>query len=273
MTKKTISHDPLAKLAQELKLRNYSKQTVKSYLYYNKNFLSFINKSPRDVCSNDIKSYLEHLMDRGKSAILAFNALKFYYFQVLRRKFFVNLILPKRQKKLPVVLSRQEVGRLADALGNPKHKLIILLAYSAGLRVSEVINLKVTDLDFDRLVIHLKGAKGGKDRITLLSEKLVFQVKELIANKTSGDYVFSRSDGRRLTSRTGQKIFSAACQKAGVKAGATFHCLRHSFATHLLEQGVDIRYVQEFLGHSNIRTTQIYTHVTNLGIKNIKSPL
>ena len=156
---------------------------------------------------------------------------------------------------------------------NPKHKLILALAYGAGLRVSEIINLRVRDIDLQELTIHPKQAKGKKDRITLLAEGLRPAIKNLTAGKNANDFVFSSERGGRLTTRTAQKIFEKALKKAKIKKKATFHSLRHSFATHLLENGVDIRYVQELLGHQNIRTTQRYTQVTNPKLKNIKSPL
>jgi site-specific recombinase XerD len=149
---------------------------------------------------------------------------------------------------------------------------MIALAYSGGLRVSEIINLKIKDLDLAELIIHIKNAKGNKDRITVFPEKLVMDLRKLIANKNFNDYVFASERGGKLTERTAQKIFENALKKSEIKKEATFHSLRHSFATHLLENGTDVRYVQELLGHSNIRTTQIYTKVTNPKLKNIKSP-
>ncbi|MCX6800459.1 MAG: tyrosine-type recombinase/integrase, partial [Candidatus Falkowbacteria bacterium] len=156
---------------------------------------------------------------------------------------------------------------------NKKHSLMIALAYASGLRVSEVVSLKVKDLNLLEFTIHLKSTKGDKDRITILPEKLIKDIENMIMHKSLNDYVFSSERGGKLTERTAQKIFENALQKSGIKKDATFHSLRHSFATHLLENGVDIRYVQELLGHQNIRTTQIYTHITNPSLKNIKSPL
>lgn len=150
---------------------------------------------------------------------------------------------------------------------------MVAIAYSGGLRVSEIVNLKVNDLDLPELMIHLKGAKGNKDRITILPEKLIKDIQNLVSSKSYNDYVFSSERGGKLTERTAQKVFENALKKSGIKKEATFHSLRHSFATHLLENGVDIRYVQELLGHANIRTTQIYTKVTNPALKKIKSPL
>jgi len=147
------------------------------------------------------------------------------------------------------------------------------LSYGAGLRISEVVNLKVKDINLEELTIHLKNAKGKKDRITIFPEKIKNDLQNLITSKNLNDYLFESERGGKLTERTAQKIFEKALQQSGIKKEATFHSLRHSFATHLLENGVDVRYVQELLGHQNIRTTQRYTQVTNPKLKNIKSPL
>ena len=179
----------------------------------------------------------------------------------------------KKNKSLPVVLSRPEIEKLLEVTGNTKHRLLLSLAYGAGLRVSEVINLKVSDIDPGELTVHIKLAKGKKDRITISPERLVSDIQNLIAGKDKNDFVFSSERGGNLTTRTAQKVFENSLKKAKVSKEATFHSLRHSFATHLLENGVDVRYVQELLGHQNIRTTQLYTQVTNPKLKNIKSPL
>ncbi|MCG2686969.1 tyrosine-type recombinase/integrase, partial [Candidatus Parcubacteria bacterium] len=163
--------------------------------------------------------------------------------------------------------------KILNQIKNDKHRLMISLAYGAGLRISEVINLKAQDIDVDGLTIHLKQAKGKKDRLTILSSKIKDELAEFLINKQAKDLVFESERGGKLSERTAQKVFEKALRVAGIKKNATFHSLRHSFATHLLENGVDVRYVQELLGHANIRTTQIYTKVTNPSLKNIKSPL
>ena len=172
-----------------------------------------------------------------------------------------------------MVLSRVEIEKVFSATLNTKHRLLLALAYGAGLRVSEIVDLRVGDIDFDELVIHLKQAKGNKDRITVFPEKLVTDIRNLVAGKNTDDFVFASERGGKLTVRTAQKIFENSLKKNAIRKDATFHSLRHSFATHLLENGVDVRYVQELLGHQNIRTTQRYTHVTNPSLKRIKSPL
>jgi site-specific recombinase XerD len=146
------------------------------------------------------------------------------------------------------------------------------MAYAAGLRVSEVVRLRIKDVDLARMLIHVKAAKGRKDRITVFPEKLKRDFTEMVGGRSCDEFIFVSGRGGRLTERTAQKIFVKALILANIKKDATFHSLRHSFATQLLENGIDVRYVQELLGHQNIRTTQIYTHITNPGLKNIKSP-
>jgi len=204
---------------------------------------------------------------------LALNAVKFLYSEVLKEPQKIDLKFAKRSKKLPVVLSHTEIEKIIEATDNTKYRLMISLGYACGLRVSKVVNLRVADLDIDELVVILKGAKGKKDRISVLPEKLQDVLRNVVAGKNTNDFVFDSNRGGKLTTTSLQKMFRKSLAKAQINKPATFHSLRHSFATHLLESGTDVRYVQELLGHSNIRTTQIYTQVTNPKLKNIKSPL
>jgi site-specific recombinase XerD len=162
---------------------------------------------------------------------------------------------------------------MLDVTKNTKHRLMLALAYGAGMRVSEVVALRVSDIDLHELTIHIKQAKGQKDRISVIPESWVDSLRTWAGAKAGHEFVFASDRGGILTTRTAQKIFEHALAKAGIQKSATFHSLRHSFATHLIENGVDIRYVQVLLGHNNIRTTQRYTHVTNPMLKNIQSPL
>ena len=200
-------------------------------------------------------------------------AIKYFYREIMKSKIAIDIRFAKTPSKLPIVLSRDEIKKILEVIKNEKHNLMIALAYSAGLRVSEIINLKIKDINLEELTIHLKGAKGNKDRITIFPEKLKDKITEITALRDKNNFVFESARGGKLTERTAQKVFENALKKAGIKKEATFHSLRHSFATHLLENGVDVRYVQELLGHANIRTTQLYTKVTNPTLKNIKSPL
>jgi len=266
----------LNQVKTELKIRNYSPKTVSAYLSCLENYFVYKKVNLDKIDQDDIRQYLLYKQDKGYSpqtVNLYLNAIKFFYHYIIRSPENFNIKFTKRNKLLPVVLSRQEIQDLLKTIKNNKHSLLLSLSYGAGLRVSEAINLKVNDLDLDELTIHIKEAKGKKDRLTLIPEKLVESLRNLIADKASHDYLFISERGGKLTERTAQMVFEKALKNSSIKKDATFHSLRHSFATHLLENGVDVRYVQELLGHQNIRTTQIYTHVTNPGIKNIKSPL
>lgn len=262
-------------ITNEMKLRNYSKNTLDSYIRVVREVYIFFGKPLNELKTEDLKKYLLHLHDQGKSSqsiSLAANAINFLYTQIYKKSDFEKIRHPKKSKKLPIVLNREEIRLILSQTNNLKHKTILGLSYGSGLRVSEVVNLKVQDIDcVDRTVIIRQG-KGKKDRISVLSENLIDSINSMIAGKEKNDYVFISERGGCLTTETVQKIFKNCLQKSGVKKPATFHSLRHSFATHLLENGVDIRYVQELLGHQNIRTTQIYTRLTNPGFKKIKSP-
>ena len=266
----------LEKTRQELRLRNYSFKTIKAYLGCLREYFDFKKFDLEKIDEENIKQFLLNKQDKNYSSQtinLYLNAIKFFYREVLKIPQKINLKFAKRNKKLPIVLSREEIKSIINLIKNPKHKLIISLAYGAGLRISEVVNLRVNDINLEELTIHLKNAKSKKDRITIFPEKIEQDLKILIASKDLDDILLISERGGKLSERTIQKIFSNYLQKAKIKKKATFHSLRHSFATHLLENGVDVRYVQELLGHQNIRTTQIYTHVTNPQIRNIKSPL
>lgn len=261
---------------QELLIRNYSSKTSSNYLSILEKYFQFKQQNLSSLDTANIKQFLLQLQTAGLSAQtrnVYLSAIKFYYYQVIKIPDRINLKAAKTQSKLPIVLTRAEIKQLLTQISNPKHHLMIALAYSAGLRVSEVINLKVRDINLEQLTLHLKNAKGKKDRLTIFSAQLLVPLHQLITNKKSSAIVFESSRGGKLTTRTLQQVFKKALKKSKIKKPATFHSLRHSFATHLLENGTDIRHVQELLGHKNIRTTQHYTQVTNPQLKNITSPL
>ena len=257
-------------VVQECKLKGYSQKTIDNYLHHIKR-LTLSKKSPRE--------FLLALIDKGDSGETvrsASFAMKFYLNTIKKDRSEIQDILDnlpnlKREKKLPVILSKEEIESLISATKNINHRLIIQIGYSAGLRISEIINLKWRDIDFDRNLIHLKRAKGKKDRIVMLSLKVKEALMNLTPNKDG--YVFLTNRGGKYTQRTIQKIIENAAMKVGLRKSISPHTLRHSFATHLLENGTDIRYIQDLLGHSDISTTLIYTKVSNKNICNIKSPL
>jgi len=266
----------LNKTERELKIKNYSPKTLKSYLYSLREYFSFKGDNLSKLDQENIRNFLLHCEQKQispQSRNLFLNSIKFYYRNVVKNQQKIDIQSAKKPKSLPIVLSRDEIRKILESPKNAKHKLLLSLAYGSGLRVSEVVALKVQDLDFEELTVLLKQAKGQKDRISVMPQGLINDLKNLVAGKEKGDFVFASERGGKLTTRTAQKVFGNALRKAGIKKDATFHSLRHSFATHLLENGVDVRYVQELLGHQNIRTTQIYTQVTNPKLKNIRSPL
>lgn len=266
----------LKRTEEELRLRGASRKTIRAYTDVLKHYFLWKGGNYSKQDEENIRKYLLYKEEMGSSAAtrnLALNAIKFFYRDVVRSREKIAIKYARVVKSVPVVLSRIEVRKLIDATNNLKHKLMLALAYGTGMRISEVVSLKVCDFDLDELIVHIKQAKGRKDRITVFPESLKRDIQNFIACKSGDDYVFESERGGKLTTRSAQKVFLNSLKAAGVSKPATFHSLRHSFATHLLENGVDIRYVQELLGHQNIRTTQRYTKVTNPMLKNIKSPL
>jgi site-specific recombinase XerD len=252
----------LQKIKDELRLRNYSKGTVESYLFCLGEYFKYIKIIRREPEIETIKRYLLGKQASGLSSQtinLHLQAIKYFYREIFKSKTEIDIKFAKTASKLPIVLSKKEIEKIIGSIYNQKHRLIISLSYAAGFRIREAINLKIKDLDLEELTIHIKGAKGNKDRITIFPEKLKNDIQKMVTLRDLNDYVFPSNRGGKLTERSAQKIFEHALEKSGVQKEATFHSLRHSFATHLLENGVDVRYVQELLGHANIRTTQIYT--------------
>jgi len=223
-----------------------------------------------------VRAYLEYLAKNHSASTLntAYSALQFYFVKILCRKFFVNIPRAKKSHYLPVVLSKSEVARLLVSLINSKHHCIVSLLYGAGLRVSEVVRIKMLDIDFDRMLLRVFQGKGKKDRFTLLPNSLHEVLRNQNRPKKPTDYLFTNNRGvGRLTERSVQKVVELASKRAGITKSVHPHTLRHSFATHLLEAGTDIRYIQELLGHANLKTTQIYTKVSTNSLQGIQSPL
>jgi len=265
-------------ILMEIRIRSYSGRTGKIYVQYNEDFLKYANKNADRIEQEDVTGFLNHLAVEKNAAAstlnCAMNALRFYYGKVLKKKFIFDIPRAKKDKKLPVVLSKEEVKRLIDTAHNDKHRLILSIAYSAGLRVSEIVNFKISDIDFDRKIINIKAAKGKKDRTSLLSEKIQKQILMYLKTYKPDVWLFEGAEKKnKITVRTVQKIFEHSLNECGIKKSAGIHSLRHSFATHLLEAGTDLRIIQELLGHASSKTTEIYTHVSTRIIQNVRSPL
>lgn len=259
----------------ELRVRNYALKTQKNYLFCCRKFLESAGFDG-GVDFECIKRFLVGLSDRGlssESVNLYHNSIKFFYKYVVGLELRWKIKFARRNKRLPIVFSQMEVKSLLVGIRNEKHRLMLSIVYGAGLRVSEIVSLRVGDLGFDEKLIFLKKAKGGKDRVTLLPFKILDRLRRWVKGKGTRDFVFESNRGGRLHVRSVQKVFEQAVERAEIRKKTGIHSLRHSFATHLLEMGTDIRFIQELLGHKDIKTTQIYTKVTRRGIRNIQSPL
>jgi len=218
------------------------------------------------------------MTEQGLSASslnMVINGLLYYFRTVLKRDTFeISIPRPRKEHHLPTVLTMEECFRIFSYVDNPKHKLLLLIGYGAGLRRSEIATLKWADILFDEHKIHVKQTKGNKDRIVMLPYSIVEGLKDYRKLYPSDDWVFAgQYKGEALSGRTVQQVMADAVTRAGLEKKATVHTLRHSFATHLLESGTDIRYIQQLLGHSSIKTTMIYTHITPKATKSIVSPL
>jgi integrase/recombinase XerD len=262
----------------ELMLKKYSFQTIKSYRSAFKEFcLAFPDQLPSEIGPQDAKAWLTLKVKEGwneSSLVTMVCALRFYYINILQRDDWTfYLPFPRREEKLPAILSFEEVMSLFDQLENLKHKTMIMMGYAGGLRVSEVATIKKSDIDRDRMVIHIKGAKGKKDRYVPLSEALLQSLDRYYDTYKPREYVFEGQSMDHYSTRSLQKIFQKARKGANIIKKVSFHTLRHSFATHLHEQGTDIRIIQALLGHSSIKTTERYTQVSNRSIQRIQSPL
>ncbi|WP_010252782.1 site-specific tyrosine recombinase/integron integrase [Acetivibrio cellulolyticus] len=270
--------DTMIALKNELKIRNYSVKTQKAYLGHVRRLLQFHKKCIDNIDKDDIKLYLLRLVDANKSAAYidqAVSAFKFLYIDLKNiDDVDFDIKRPKREQKLPSVLNTNEVFKIIESVDNLKHRAIIMLIYSAGLRVSEAANLRIEDIDSKRNLIHIKGAKGKKDRYTLLSNAMLELLRQYFKIYRPECWLFEGQNGEKhITVRSIQKVFEKAAFKAGVKKKVSVHTLRHSFATHLLENGTDLRYIQELLGHASPSTTEIYTHVSERDFAKIQSPL
>lgn len=253
------------RLQRYMRVSGYSTRTIEAY-----------SRCVVEIGEQDLLKFLDKLAQAGRSSYTLNQyhaAYKLYRTRVLDEEWVAPFPYSKRHKRLPVVLTRSEIQRIIEVTKNHKHKLLLSLAYGTGLRVSEIVSLRVGEIDLPELSLVVRSGKGAKDRLTVLPEKLVNDLQNMIAGKRPAEYVFESERGGRLSIRSVQTVFSKALKLAGICKSASFHSLRHSFATHLLENGVDVRYIQQLLGHRNISTTMLYTKVTNPQLKNIRSPL
>lgn len=268
----------LATLEGEMRLKGYSNRTISAYLGQIFRFFKFVPNSNDKLQEDQIKPFLLYLMTKRNLSYSLINqvisAIKLLFKTVQGTRLTIRLPRPKREKKLPVVMSVQEVMRLLSAVDNVKHRLLLLLIYSSGLRVGEVERLTVADIDSDRFLIHIRQGKGRKDRYTVLAKAAWEELRVYLEYHKPDKWLFpGRGSEQHITERSVQKVFELARVKARIVKNVSVHSLRHSFATHLLEGGTDLRYIQELLGHQSPKTTEIYTHVSVRDIGRIVSPL
>ncbi|MBI2151300.1 tyrosine-type recombinase/integrase [Candidatus Woesearchaeota archaeon] len=253
----------LTKLSEELRLLGYSSKTEKAYLNTLQKYFTS-EKSPRD--------YLLNYTNKSRSSLrTVYFALKFFHEKILHQDFKEEIPLAKKHNKLPQVLNQEEIQKLFEVTMNLKHRFVLMLLYYSGIRLNELLNLKWEDFDFSRDTIHLKTTKGSKERVIFLHEKIKHLVEEFKLQKT--DLVFQSNLLKKYNERTIQMIVRLAAKKAEIKKRVTPHTLRHSFATHLLEAGADIRYIQQLLGHKDLKTTSVYTHVANRDVHKLANLL
>ena len=269
----------LEKLRQEVKVRNYSSSTIQSYMSEVARFLNRLTPESSKDWLNAFKKHLIYLKDDQKLAPNTINqhaaAIQFFMEEVLGLEPGDDIcVRMKTDKALPRVHSKEKISRMLNCTANKKHRLVLMLAYGCGLRLGEIHNLKPKDVDLDRTILNIRKAKGFKDRIVMLDREIIPHLKGYMNDGCGSTYLFEGyAPGIALSKRTIEKIYSNTCEKTGLDAMGGIHSLRHSFATHLLEQGVDLRYIQALLGHASSKTTEIYTHVAAHKIAGIRSPV
>lgn len=260
-------------LETELKISKFSDYTLRNYLDFNRKLLGHSNKHPDNINMQDIKTFMaDKMSDKSPSSVILFLAsIKFAYVAVFAKDPTIGIKRPKKENKIPVVLTKEEITQLIDSANNLKSKLILQLLYSSGLRVSEIVNIKKEDINFEQNNGWVRAGKGKKDRIFIISKKLSPKLKKYSEKNKDWKYLFSKE--KPLSTRNIQKIIKNIVKKSGINKKIHPHTFRHSFATHLLDSGVDLRKIQELLGHSSISTTQIYTHISSEQLKSIDNPL
>lgn len=266
-------------MEMDMRLKGMSPKTISTYLGCMKSVAAHFGKSPADLSDDEIREYLHYLMQVRKTsqAVISqsYSALKFFFEHTLQRQWnHARIPRSKQPKRLPGVLSREDVESIFSATKNLKHRAILMTIYSAGLRIGEATRLKVCDIDSGRMMIRVNEGKGRKDRYTLLGERNLELLRTYWKAYRPSEWLFPGNDSSEPVSISAvQRVFSASLRKAGIRKKASVHTLRHCFATHLLDSGTDLYYIQRLLGHKSAGTTSVYLHVTGKDIGKIKSPI
>jgi integrase/recombinase XerD len=267
----------LKEFKQELIIAGYSEKTLKMYLIYIREMLYQINKTPLNITDRDLIGYLANKKEKGcanSTLSLIHAAMNYYFKNYLKNNILEDIKVPKKSKSLPKVLSKQEIKELFKATKFGRNRLMLQFMYGSGCRVSEVVKLKIEDINMKERTAMIRSGKGNKDRLIILSKEWIKGLKKYFKRKkVYSEFVFSKKNGKNLSVDTVQRIVRESAEKAGIHKHVTPHCLRHSYATHLLESGTNIRYIQSLLGHASLNTTQIYTNVASEQLKKVESPL
>ncbi len=261
---------------RECKRRRYSERTIKTYIYCINRFLKSTDKTIDRISKKDVRLFLESLSEKGRTGnTMNVNhmAIRFLFEDVLDKRIWIDIKYSKVPEKLPVVLSKEEVKKLFSVIENPKHKLMIQLLYSAGLRVSELINLRVNDIELDKNYGWVRGGKGNKDRLFIVAASLKDELGKFIDSRKAEEWLFTSKRGGKYNIGSLQQIVKKAAKEAGMRNKVSPHTLRHSFATHLIEDGCSVSEVQSLLGHKSPETTFVYLHTASPNLIKIKSPI
>jgi|APSaa5957512576_1039674.scaffolds.fasta_scaffold07888_3 site-specific recombinase XerD len=267
------------KMFREMQIRNYSPRTIRNYLSSVSRISQHYKITPDRLTRDQIKNYIQARINAGSFSASSVNqlisALKILFVDVLQLKWDdISIKRARREKRIPVVFSKEEIERLINVTTNLKHKAILCVTYSAGLRKFELLNLRISDIDSDRMQIHIRSGKGKKARYSLLGNRTVEILRQYYHRYKPHDYLFpGQIHSKPLSERTVEVVFKQAMKRANITKPGYFHCLRHSFATHLLEQGTNLKIIQQLMGHKTLKTTSIYLHVTNSEIKKVMSPI
>ncbi|MBP7024156.1 MAG: tyrosine-type recombinase/integrase [Bacteroidales bacterium] len=271
----------IAVFERKLMIQRYSTSSIKNYSSSVRSFLHVAEKrfdQPDELNENEIEKYVfwkirkDNISSSYQRMIVA--AIDKFYYSVVGKNLSIRHLYPSRKKhELPKYLTRAEVKRMLQSITNPKHACIIKLLYGCGLRLNELLHLKISDIDSENMLIYIRNSKGNKDRVVMLSPTLLADLRSYYKSYHPKYYLFEGQDGGMYSAKSVQTIVKTAATKAGITKPVSPHILRHSFATHLLENGTGIRYIQQLLGHNSVKTTEIYTHITDVARSNIKSPL